>query len=120
MQIADKKVSTSRPPSIRTHIDLHDRSLKNAEGAQRIITVLRASKNVRHLILGHNPLGDDGVRTLMEFLVSESGRRLPIEELSLNVTEMGDDGLEAIADYLNGNQVLHSLHLQNVSLNMAS
>ena len=84
------------------------------EGAQEVIKTIRSRKSVTKLILGHNHLGDDGCRELFRFLCTEDGRRYRIAEISLNSNNIGNDGLEAIAEYLRGNEHLRELFLQNV------
>ncbi len=85
-------------------------------GGYEIISLLRHSPLTKYLILGHNPLGDDGTAVLFQYLCSPSARQtLAICEISLNSCQVGNLGLYAIAQYLHGNIVLRSLFLQNVS-----
>lgn len=67
------------------------------------------------LILGHNSLGSDGCEELFRFLCSEEGHRYKLSEISINSNGIGDRGLEAISEYLVGNQNIRELKLQNVS-----
>jgi Ran GTPase-activating protein (RanGAP) involved in mRNA processing and transport len=69
---------------------------------------------VSKLILGHNELADDGCVILFRFLNSAVGRKHPVKEISLNANAIGNSALLAISDYLNGNQSLKELFLQNV------
>ena len=98
----------------RTHADFSDRRLISRSGAEKVISVLKHKGALKHLLLGNNELGDDGIGLIMEYLCSEDGRRLSLEEIGLNVTHIGDQALDAISRYLNGNQTLVGLHLQNV------
>lgn len=77
--------------------------------------MITSRRKVTKLILGHNKLSDDGCIILFRFLGSPAGRKYRIAEISLNSNEIGDRGLLAIAAYLNGNQHLTELFLQNVS-----
>ena len=82
--------------------------------------MIKARKTVSKLILGHNALGDEGTRALFRFLCSDEGRRYRIAEISLNSNGIGNVGLEAIAEYLEGNENLKELFLQNVSITFRS
>ena len=84
-------------------------------GAREVIAALRARKSVTKLILGHNELGDEGCKELFRFLCTSDGRRYHIAEISLNSNGIGDIGLEAISNYIQGNVHLRELFLQNVS-----
>ncbi|KAL5522584.1 hypothetical protein ACEPAG_8601 [Sanghuangporus baumii] len=97
----------------RAHIDMHDKALRSTLGAQEVISAIKVRKAVTKLILGHNALGDDGAQELFGFLCSEEGRRYRIAEISLNSNGIGNAGLEAIAEYLEGNENLKELFLQN-------
>jgi hypothetical protein len=70
---------------------------------------------VNVLILGHNQLGDDGCVELFDYLSSSEGRKYRITMIALNSNSIGDAGLRSIAQYLDNNQNLQSLSLQNVS-----
>ncbi|OCB84047.1 RNI-like protein [Sanghuangporus baumii] len=97
----------------RAHIDMHDKGLRSISGAQEVISAIQVRKTVTKLILGHNALGDDGAQELFRFLCSKEGRRYRIGEISLNSNGIGNTGLEAIAKYLEGNENLKELFLQN-------
>ncbi|KAK0480588.1 RNI-like protein [Armillaria novae-zelandiae] len=99
--------------SARGFIDRMDDGLTAAEGAQDVISMITSRRTVTKLILGHNKLSDDGCIVLFRFLGSPAGRKYRITEISLNSNEIGDRGLLAIATYLNGNQHLTELFLQN-------
>ncbi|KAG7448738.1 uncharacterized protein BT62DRAFT_946378 [Guyanagaster necrorhizus] len=99
--------------STRAFIDRLDNGLTAAEGAQDVISMITSRRTVTKLILGHNKLADDGCIVLFRFLGSAAGRKYRITEISLNSNEIGDRGLLAIAAYLNGNQYLTDLFLQN-------
>lgn len=85
------------------------------KGAQEVITTIQQRRSVTKLVLGHNDLRDDGCVTLFRYLCSTRGRKHCISEISLNSNAIGDLGLSAIADYLQGNEHLTDLFLQNVS-----
>jgi hypothetical protein len=51
---------------------------------------------------------------LFKFLASSVGRKYQIAEISLNASSIGNRGLLAISEYLQGNKVLKELFLQNV------
>ncbi|PBK67385.1 RNI-like protein [Armillaria solidipes] len=99
--------------STRGFIDRMDDGLTAVEGAQDVISMITSRRKVTKLILGHNKLSDDGCIVLFRFLESPAGRKYRIAEISLNSNEIGDRGLLAIATYLNGNQHLTELFLQN-------
>lgn len=82
-------------------------------GAHAVISAIASRQVVKKLILDHNELGDSGCVILFQFLSSETGRRYEINEIRLNSNRIGDLGLTAIATYLNGNQALRELFLQN-------
>jgi len=100
-------------PSPRTHPDCSSSSLVSATGAQIVIDELRKPEMnaLKRLLLEHNALGDEGLELIMNYLCTEDGRTLPIEEINLNVTGMGDVALNAVSKYLEGNQKLIELHL---------
>ncbi|KAK0458787.1 RNI-like protein [Desarmillaria tabescens] len=99
--------------SQRGFIDRMDDGLTGVEGAQDVISMITSRRRVTKLILGHNKLSDDGCIVLFRFLASQAGRKYRITEISLNSNEIGDRGLLAIAVYLNENQHLTELFLQN-------
>ncbi|KAG9002301.1 hypothetical protein FRB95_007428 [Tulasnella sp. JGI-2019a] len=100
-----------------THLDVHGRNLQGLEGAQYIVDTLERIPTIKHLILGNNSFGDNGVAALFQYLTSERGTRLQIVEISLNSCDIGNLGLRAICGYLNGNVRLKSLYLQNNEFN---
>ncbi|KAK0495904.1 RNI-like protein [Armillaria luteobubalina] len=87
--------------STRGFIDRMDDGLTAVEGAQDVISMITSRRTVTKLILGHNKL------------IFCGGRKYRITEISLNSNEIGDRGLLAIATYLDGNQHLTDLFLQN-------
>ncbi|EJC97672.1 RNI-like protein [Fomitiporia mediterranea MF3/22] len=99
--------------STRQHIDMHERGLVGPAGAREIIAAIKTRKSVTKLILGHNELGGEGCRELFRFLCTDEGRRYQIAEISLNANVVDDVGLEAIAEYLDGNLYLRELFLNN-------
>ncbi|KAF7310408.1 hypothetical protein HMN09_00582800 [Mycena chlorophos] len=101
------------PLSSRAYIDLMDRGLRGVSGAQHIISQISSRRSVTKLILGHNKLGDEGCIVLFKFLCSAIGRKYQVAEISLNTNHIGNRGLLAIAEYLQGNQHLKQLFLQN-------
>lgn len=68
------------------------------------------------LDLRKNSLGDDGCRELFRFLCTDDGRQCRIMRIYLNLNGIDNVGLEAIAEYLNGNLYLRTLTLKNVRL----
>lgn len=87
------------------------------QGAQKIISQLNTQRSaVTKLTLNHNPLGDDGVSHLFNYLCSTPGarHRVALSEISLNSTDFGSKGLQAISDYIRGNEVLRALWLAGV------
>lgn len=87
------------------------------QGAQKIVSQLNSQRSaVTKLTLNHNPLGDDGVSHLFNYLCSTSGsrHRIALSEISLNSTDFGCKGLQAISDYIRGNVVLKALWLAGV------
>ncbi len=80
-----------------------------------MIAAIQTRRSVTKLVLGHNDLRDDGCVILFRYLCSTRGRKHGISEISLNSNAIGDIGLSAIADYLEGNEHLTDLFLQNVS-----
>lgn len=76
--------------------------------------MIKSRRFVNRLIVGHNELGDEGCRCLFRFLCSEEGREYDIQEISLNSNNIGDEGLLAIAEYLQDNKRVRELFLQNV------
>ncbi|KAJ6498113.1 hypothetical protein C8R47DRAFT_1009973 [Mycena vitilis] len=101
------------PLSSRAYIDRMDAGLTSVRGAQEIISMISSRRLVTKLILGHNELSDDGCIVLFKFLASSVGRKYRIAEISLNSNSIGNRGLLAIAEYLQGNKVLRELFLQN-------
>ncbi|KAJ7451060.1 hypothetical protein FB451DRAFT_1566309 [Mycena latifolia] len=101
------------PLSSRGYIDRMDAGLTTVRGAQEIISMISSRRFVTRLILGHNELSDDGCVVLFKFLTSSIGRKYQIAEISLNSNSIGNRGLVAISEYLQGNQSLKELFLQN-------
>jgi hypothetical protein len=87
------------------------------QGAQKVISQLNTQRSaVTKLTLNHNPLGDDGVSHLFNYLCSTPGsrHRIALSEINLNCTDLGCRGLQAISDYIRGNEVLKALWLASV------
>ncbi|KAI5123238.1 hypothetical protein M0805_001327 [Coniferiporia weirii] len=93
-------------------IDNGGNGLMSVEGAQEIIDAIKARESVKSLVLGYNSLGDDGCRELFRFLCTEGGRRHKIVVINLDCNDIRDNSLEAIAEYLVGNEHLKELHLR--------
>ncbi|KAJ7171628.1 hypothetical protein C8R43DRAFT_20386 [Mycena crocata] len=108
-----RKPAPRVPLSSRGYIDRMDAGLTSVRGAQEIISMISSRRFVTKLILGHNELSDDGCVVLFKFLCSSLGRKYQIAEISLNSNSIGNRGLLAISEYLQGNQVLKELFLQN-------
>ncbi|KAJ7594342.1 hypothetical protein C8J56DRAFT_434718 [Mycena floridula] len=94
-------------------IEILDGGLTSVRGAQQVISKITSRRTVTKLILGHNELGDDGCVVLTRFLSSSIGSRISLVEISLNANKIGNVGLLAIAEYLQGNQSLREIYLQN-------
>ncbi|KAL1746013.1 hypothetical protein HDZ31DRAFT_62576 [Schizophyllum fasciatum] len=109
--------SLHKPRSValtsRGNIEFISEGLYSTQGAEVIISAIRARRNVSKLILGHNELGDTGIIRLCEFLRSPDGSRHRIKEISLNSNKIGNAGFLAIAGYLQGNPNLNALFLQD-------
>ncbi|KAJ7743843.1 hypothetical protein B0H16DRAFT_1889825 [Mycena metata] len=101
------------PLSSRGYIDKMDAGLTSTRGAQEIISMISSRRSVTKLILGHNELSDDGCIVLFKFLASGVGQKYRIAEISLNSNSIGNRGLLAISEYLQGNKALKVLFLQN-------
>ena len=87
------------------------------QGAQKIVSQLNTQRSaVTKLTLNHNPLGDDGVSHLFNYLCSSPGsrHRIALSEINLNRTDLGCRGLQAVSDYIRGNEVLRTLWLASV------
>ena len=85
-------------------------------GATYVIKVISERRNVEHVVLNYNPLGDEGCEMLFSWLCSPAGKRYKIQRLSLVACNIGDRGLVAIGQYLRGNVDLKELWLQQVSI----
>ncbi|KIY47899.1 hypothetical protein FISHEDRAFT_65932 [Fistulina hepatica ATCC 64428] len=94
-------------------IDRSDAGLTSIEGAQSVIQEISKRHKFTGLILGHNKLGDAGCTALFDYLSSPDGQKHPIRQVSLNSNSVGNDGLYAIASYLEGNRHTQELFLQN-------
>ncbi|KAF9459681.1 hypothetical protein BDZ94DRAFT_1171238 [Collybia nuda] len=99
--------------SSRAQINCLSGGLHSVRGAQEVISLITARRNVTSLILGHNSLGDDGCIVLFAFLQSAVGRKYHIAEIGINSNGIGDRGLLAISEYLVNNNSLRELFLQN-------
>ncbi|KAG8947857.1 hypothetical protein FRC04_010215 [Tulasnella sp. 424] len=112
-----------QPDSLRAqaskfHLELHDRGLEGITGAQHIISMLESNHTIRTVVLGHNPLGDEGTAILFDFLSSSWARRnIYLDSITINSCQIGNLGLGSIARYLDGNRSLRSLFLQNNQFN---
>lgn len=83
-------------------------------GADEVIAEIKKRKPMMGLILGHNRLQDDGCVRLFEYLCSEERLHDHVQDITLNNTQLGDQGLLAVAKYLRNNKGLKELQLQNV------
>jgi hypothetical protein len=63
--------------------------------------------------LAHNPLGDDGLAVLVEYLRSDEGSGI-VSEVSLAGTGLGAQGLDLLSTLLDGNETLRSLDVAQV------
>lgn len=86
-------------------------------GAREAINILSSTNQpIWKLVLSHNPLQEDGCVELLEFLSTRDGRKHPIRQLDLERIGLGDRGLLALSKYMDNNDTLKQLSLQNVSL----
>ncbi|KAH8082847.1 RNI-like protein [Cristinia sonorae] len=97
----------------RQTVDLSGRGLRSSEGATNIIHAISGRQVVTQLVIGHNPLGNDGCERLFNWLASPSGQHYRIQTLYLNVCNIGDYGLLALCQYLTNNVDLKALWLQS-------
>lgn len=134
----NRDMPSSRLQASKTHLDFHERGLHGVSGefgtcewligvetdtrpttltgAKQVIDLLDSHTFLQHLILGNNQLRDEGTAALFDYLSSSRGRRLNVIEISLNSCRIGNLGLRAICQYLDGNETLQMLFLQNVRL----
>jgi hypothetical protein len=63
--------------------------------------------------LAHNPLGDDGLAVLVEYLRSDEGSGI-VSEVSLAGTGLGAQGLGLLSTLVDGNETLRSLDVAQV------
>ncbi|KAI6117303.1 hypothetical protein EDD16DRAFT_1693065 [Pisolithus croceorrhizus] len=106
----------SVPLSSRLQFNHPEEGLHGVAGAQKVITLLNSYRNgVVKMSLNHNSLGDDGIYQLFAYLSSTEGskHRATLAEISLTGNGIGCEGLQAIAEYLRGNDVLRALWLAN-------
>ncbi|KIJ61554.1 hypothetical protein HYDPIDRAFT_96223 [Hydnomerulius pinastri MD-312] len=107
------------PLSSRSHLNRVDDGLSGTSGAQKIISQLNTQRSaVTKLTLNHNSLGDDGTSQLFTYLCSTAGsrHRATLSEVSLTTNAIGCIGLQAIAEYIRGNDVLNTLWIANNEL----
>ena len=89
--------------------------MKNPIGARDIIAQMQKLRSVAVLDLHRNELGPKGCDALFTFLMSEDGKKHPVEEITLTSNKIGNAGLRKVMEYLRGNAHLKRLMLQNVS-----
>jgi len=87
------------------------KGLTSTDGAAYIIKAMSERRVVTHLVLGHNPLGDDGCEALFTWLCSPAGSHYSIQTIYLNVCNIGDRGLLAICRYMKVHSQLKGLWL---------
>lgn len=86
-------------------------------GAQKVISLLSSRRTgAVKISLNHNLLGDDGTGRLFAYLSSADGskHRAAVTEIVLTNNNIGCKGLQAIAEFICGNDVLEILWLTNV------
>ncbi|KIL00308.1 hypothetical protein PAXRUDRAFT_821769 [Paxillus rubicundulus Ve08.2h10] len=120
---ATSRTSSGVPPSTRpillsgrSHLYRVEEGLWGTTGAQKVISQLNTQRSaVTKLTLNCNPLGDDGVAQLFNYLSSMAGsrHRATLSEISLTSNNIGCRGLQAISEYIRGNDVLNSLSMAN-------
>lgn len=96
----------------------------NASGSHDTLSedcALCAYPSVRSLDIGHNSLRDDGVRTLVKFLLGDIERIRALEELNLATNHITDAGLDCIVDLISHPETnLRCLWLQHNHLGHTS
>lgn len=98
-------------------LDLVENGLRGPTGAHIAKARIRASR-VPHDVkanLAHNPLGDDGLEVLVQYLVSSEGRGR-VRELCLAGSALAERALGSLATLLEDNDHLLSLDVSQVSL----
>lgn len=104
------------PLSSRLQFNHSEEGLHGVSGAQKVIPLLNSYRNgVIKMSLNHNSLGDDGICQLFAYLSSPEGskHRATLTDISLTGNGIGCKGLQAIAEYVRGNDVLRTLWLTN-------
>ncbi|KAG8927320.1 hypothetical protein FRC02_008307 [Tulasnella sp. 418] len=97
----------------QSKLDIHGGGLVGLQGAKRVIELLHSHASIKHVVLGNNAFGDEGIVALFAYLTTPMASKLRIVEMSLNSCKIGNDGLEALCRYLDGNTSLRKLYLQN-------
>ncbi|KAG9125100.1 oligomeric, coiled-coil, peripheral membrane protein [Ceratobasidium sp. 392] len=93
-----------------THVELYDYGLSGQEGVDIVLRRLQRTPQVTNINLGHNPLGDDGMASIVRYLCRPENKA-PIEEINLNNCGIGDSGLYVISRYVKRNTTLQKLYL---------
>ncbi|KAF9225842.1 hypothetical protein BS17DRAFT_699426 [Gyrodon lividus] len=102
--------------SSRSHLYRVEEGLWGTTGAQKVISQLNTQRSaMTKLTLNCNPLGDDGVSQLFTYLCSTAGsrHRETLSEISLTSNNIGCKGLQAISEYIRGNEALNMLWMAN-------
>ncbi|KAG9101691.1 hypothetical protein FS749_004500 [Ceratobasidium sp. UAMH 11750] len=102
-----------------THVDLYDYQLNGQEGADVVLRRIRHTPKATHITLGHNPLGDSGVASIIRYLCRPENS-VPVEEINLNNCGIGDSGLYVISQYVKHNTTLQRLYLMGNQINGTS
>ncbi|QRV76574.1 RNI-like protein [Ceratobasidium sp. AG-Ba] len=96
----------------RTHVDLYDYGLSGTDGVDVILRRIQRTPNATHINLGHNPLGDDVIASIVQYLCGP-GSHIPVEEMNLNNCGISDSGLYIISKYVKQSTYLQRLFLMN-------
>lgn len=93
----------------------HDCHLMLVQGAERVVQRMQDVPRATNINLGHNPLRDAGLSTVIEHLCRDPHKNCVVE-LNLNNCGIGDWGLTLLSRYIEDNSSLRSLYLMGVGL----
>ena len=88
------------------------RAIKLANGVIEFSNALPSLKNLTHLDLGYNMIGDDSAKILARVLRGNKS----LIDLNLNFTNIGESGAMALVRALRGNTTLRVLNLRNSNI----
>ncbi|KAG8745720.1 oligomeric, coiled-coil, peripheral membrane protein [Ceratobasidium sp. 414] len=82
----------------------------SAGRADVVIRRIQRTPKATHITLGHNPLGDSGMASIIRYLCQPENN-VSVEEINLNNCGIGDSGLYVISQYVKHNTTLRRLYL---------